>query len=904
MRHDFGSDVDKLPFVGREDAKRRFDLSVNSPSISWRKVLVFWGVGGIGKSWLRKEMAKTRAKGESGGLRIPYALYEIEAREFPAMNIHLPLIKFAADLKKFGIRFPKFESFINAYGGEIDTSLPISQTNKLLLAFFAMFLTAVGTYYSSLLKQPFTAYPFFALFGWLTTLGLGIILLAKKFSVIERIARWLGGSIYEEELRKGRKSDGGQSETMLKAFFDDLDVYFLKAQKRREIRRKIAEKWLRKKPEYVPSCQLVLFLDATHYDEKRPVITFEDGVPDCLHDLVTECVRRNILLVVSLRDELRRMPSLSNDQKNYFEEYEIKGITPDEARYYLNHASISSDLQEDIIACCDQEDFKIESKRPLCHPETLKWCRHLAKTESKEFFRSLRQELPLNRRKKLISRFLWLIQDKQIESWLRYLSLTPRFDEGAAKVVAIHLFGHDKGKEGWPSLISTSLLSEVANSGTPFYRMNSVLQTMLRSDVEVVAEKEDQLNLHRTLYRYWKGKSKRLAFYHQWWSAPEIALKEWQENFNVAMKQGHVILVQDYLSLWNDLDWDDSESGLIDVSLWVRAHLILGVALAEFGFAQSQGLLPILDKSFELDKAVIHFQHIIKIADEINDVKFSGKSHYYLAEIYDIYYASSKMSLSMSIIHQMEIHARKALVYFQSSQYDNTIWPIIGQKDVSNAIARLHWILGYALQNSEEESIEHLEYASQYFMGNTFSSEFLQIQDLIATNYINLTFKSEDRNQCEIYAQRAASICDDALDLISDKKAEYFLKEIGRLQRSAGKANIEWAYASSEEETKYNQSIIAIEHFKNSLVSLRQFQGEKEKLVCAEAQFGLGTAYWYLAKQDSIYYKESYKFFAASEPALRNLGAEEEANKAASNRLRAGRAMRLHEPKNPNSKGS
>ena len=491
-------------FTDRENFTEAFHNCVNAPVGQPGRVLVFFGVGGIGKTTLAREFC---ADLQSFDPPVPHAIVDIETLRDKTHADGETLIRFRTHLEKeFRVGFPRFDLCLAVLtareGGDPE---PLIRVNPLLRGVldFALSLASVPRPGAGLVEQ-----------------------LVHKFK-LENWVRLAGGTQDVLHLRRceGRELAG----ELMKRFAEDL---------RNNLPARAGK-----------TCRGVLFLDTYErlWSDREAVASAQARQTDeWVRSLADYCLAVGVLLVIHGRD---RLPWGDADPawETHLEQHLLGGLSYPDAQSFLARCGVGPEtereatvLQDAIIHCCNLEARK--DADPSCHPLYLALCAEIVlntkKAEGAEPTSDFFQGIPSKEiASKLAARFLLSLHHRAMPRWVEELSLTPRFDEEAA----LALDGgrqHQNGRSGWEELKHFSFVEPEASG---FYHLHKTMRDVLRARVEEGRKKV----VHSWFAAHWGARDRpALAWFHRWSLDPEDRLNEWKRLHDSALNEQNMAVAR------------------------------------------------------------------------------------------------------------------------------------------------------------------------------------------------------------------------------------------------------------------------------------------------------------------------------------------------------------------------
>ena len=536
--------------------------------------MVFYGVGGVGKSALLRRLESRLPQG------FPRALIDIQAVGDKTRAYREVLLKLRTDLgQSFHVAFPRFDLCLGVMlareGGDPP---PLVKVNPVLgdafkfisgLAMLIPGLWSLGVPLAeSVVRGSLRLFP-------------GLQDAIRRAGGLDEVIKLRGRVVQDDPTLPG---------DLIRRFAQDLGEHL---------------------PSRPGACRAVLFLDtyetlwagreaggATH--TRRLDWWVRDLVQFCLHPRV------GVLPVVFGRDRVR-WEEERPEWSGLLDQYALAGLSADDAQTFLARCGLgrpqgepSSPLQHAIIRCCDTE----RGPETRCHPLFLALCAEIAlnlvRAGNPEPPPALFTGIPTPElAAELATRFLSSLHNEALQSWVVELSLTPRFDEAAALALDAARQYYN-GRAGWEQLKRFSFVWQQTDG---FWRLHKTMRDILR-----VRAGSRAPSVHDWFLTYWTERSEpSLAWFHRWTLDPEAALGEWQTQQAAALKHLRIGEAREQLSRWADVALDDGDRRVMGDALWATTHWRLGTALSD---------TPNAPRRDALSAAIAHFNAALDVYDQ------------------------------------------------------------------------------------------------------------------------------------------------------------------------------------------------------------------------------------------------------------------------------------------------
>lgn len=505
-------------FTNREGERAIFDRLLAVPAGARLPLVMFYGVGGVGKSWLIR-----KARLEWLPETLPSARLDYDP-SVGARYQHDSAAALAEIRRQLKVACPRFD-----------------------LA-YAMMRHKQGAGDEPLLKSDGAAGT-----AWeLVTEGLS----AATSSIpggnfIVWAVKKVGGAIHK------RLKESGLDELL--SGDGDQEFFELRRMDPQELHATLPERLARDLKEKLPTpagqaCQAVVFLDtfealAVGILSESQQYEREKWIGDLYAGL------SNVLLIVAGRDRLT-WEEFDADWHNpaNLEQHLLGGLSEHDARQFLERCGITAaPLQQALLAASThRKGTRRGSRAASYHPFSLGLCADTVVAERERGIETDPASFALSPGDagKLAQRFLKSLADAAHEVWIRYLALTPRFDETAARAAfsPVHNAAQDAA---WNGLMDYSFVvpAETPDWWTLHTRMQEAL---LSRQTGALAKQQAQWRDH------WQSRSQSstdefaaLAWYHHFQMDPVDALEKWN-TLAVTARTAIPPRMTDHLRL---LDW-------------------------------------------------------------------------------------------------------------------------------------------------------------------------------------------------------------------------------------------------------------------------------------------------------------------------------------------------------------
>jgi tetratricopeptide (TPR) repeat protein len=330
---------------------------------------------------------------------------------------------------------------------------------------------------------------------------------------------------------------------------------------------------------------------------------------------------------------------------SHLDQHLVGGLSEEDARHFLFKCEIgSTDLQNSILATSKESTGGY-------HCFSLGLCVDIVLNERKAGHEPTPDTLHFNPQEweKLARRFLKSLASDAERRWIERLALTPRFDEAAARKA----FSSEQSAAqdaAWEGLHEYSFVEHI--SGSQWSSIRAEMRSALKNQPSALERvKQD----HQAWKEYWSGRSKAvadeaagLAWYHSYCLDPSAAMDLWKELTESARKaiparmREHFSLLQwvEPLGLWegspaeapslfclgNELalaSWNVSSNqlkaiGCLEAVLRVRTEQEFPQdwAVIQINLGNAWWRVPTGDRSANLEKAIACYEAALRVRTE------------------------------------------------------------------------------------------------------------------------------------------------------------------------------------------------------------------------------------------------------------------------------------------------
>jgi tetratricopeptide (TPR) repeat protein len=570
-------------FTNREDLIHAFRRHLTARETEALRILVYWGVGGIGKTSLLGKLGEDLSAFQPP---FPHARFNLENVRDPSQAYREVLLPLRSDLEAgFGLRFPRFDLCWSVLmARETGEAVPLVRLPPALN----------------------DAYEFAAFYLPVPVDVLGRILdrHIRQSPTLEQLVRHAGGTDEVLALRqRALQDDPLLPGELIRRFAQDLEEGLPRRSGR--------------------GCRAVLFLDAyeTLWTGREAGASAQARLLDWwARELAAYCLGIGVLLVIGSRERLRWAEDDPDWEESALDQHLMGGLSAPDAQAFLAHCSIGpappeppAALQEAILQCSSEGAEREGTEREVrCHPFSLALCADIVvntrRTEGADPPPGLFAGIPTEKvARELADRFLKSLHSEETELWVEELSLTPRFDEQAALALRGGIDRHS-ALAGWRQLMRFSFVQPQPSwlGGEGFHRLHPTMRAALR--VRLQEDPGRTRALHRWYWEHWTGREQdTLAWFHRWALDPETTLAEWNDQHRAALDELRMPDARRLLAVWAEVPLDDPDRRAIGDELWARTHRFLGAALWK---------TPVAPRHAALSAAIEHCQAALQVYNE------------------------------------------------------------------------------------------------------------------------------------------------------------------------------------------------------------------------------------------------------------------------------------------------
>jgi tetratricopeptide (TPR) repeat protein len=457
-------------------------------------VVMFYGVGGAGKSWLLRQLRNELADDHPS---LPTALLDLEPRS-GGTAFHADSSRALAAIRQQfkTVTCPRFD-----------------------LA-YAWLRHREGNSDEPMLKGNGAAADAFEFVKAVSSAAVGIPGISHG---VKKVGEYLQKHVFR----------GSRLEKWFASFTGSEDFLSLRAADPQQIYPELARRLLADLAENLAlqvdhACRAVLFIDTFE--------TLSHGVHGRAQRHERESWVRDlhatdspVLLVLAGRDRLL-WEECDTDYADpaYLEQHLVGGLSAADARAFLRKCGTSSPLLLDAILRVSV-DTESESGRgePGYHPFSLGLCADAVASDraASRAVDPAAFDIPAGDLGRLAQRFLKSLPERTHEVWVRRLAFTPRFDEPAARAAFSPTPGAAQDA-AWQTLLGFSFVQDADEPG--WHTLHARMRDALTDGQGVASD-------HRFWQDYWRERSvsdidlaASLAWYHGWCLAPVEGWRDWE----------------------------------------------------------------------------------------------------------------------------------------------------------------------------------------------------------------------------------------------------------------------------------------------------------------------------------------------------------------------------------------
>jgi tetratricopeptide (TPR) repeat protein len=462
-------------FTDREEQQATFQRHLHS--ISEPQVLVFYGVGGTGKTWLLKKLREQVPDG------IPWAYLNFDVSDFGKRYVDDPVSAFQSIKQQLSVPTPRFD-------------LALAMLHK---------------------KQ-----------GHLTESGSAVPWLDVGSELVSGMLPGAGPILKMLSKSALSRLEGSQLEKLLASVTGNNMVIELRKMPDQEIECKLLNYLSEDLTESLPphlnkAVTCVIFLDTFEaVGAGFQNIEHKRSHEKWIQDLAAQCPFALVVIAGQNRLSWDEDP----DWAEHLDQHLVGGLSKDDARQFLTRCDITSASLQDCILSTSKESTG------GYHCFSLGLCSDIVVNERNAGREPEAESLQFNPQDwgKLARRFLKSLASDGERTWIDCLALTPRFDEAAARWA--HSSGHSSDQDAaWKNLHGYSFVERV--SGSEWFSIRAEMRAALRNQPSAQERVRED---HQRWTDYWSSRSEAvaddaagLAWYHSYFLDPSEAMEAWQK---------------------------------------------------------------------------------------------------------------------------------------------------------------------------------------------------------------------------------------------------------------------------------------------------------------------------------------------------------------------------------------
>jgi tetratricopeptide (TPR) repeat protein len=463
-------------FTDREGQQATFQRhlhSVNEP-----QVLVFYGVGGTGKTWLLKKLQEQVPDG------IPWAYLNFDVSDFGKRYVDDPVAAFQSIKQQLSVPTPRFDLALamlhhkQGHMTESGSGVPWMDVAGEILSDF---VPGAGPVLKMLSKSA---------------------LARLEGTPLEKLLRSHLGTDLVIELRK--MTDQEIHNELLKYLSEDLTASL--------------------PPHLNRAVTCVIFLDTFEaVGAGFQNIEHKRSHEKWIQDLAAQCP---FALVVIAGQNRLSWDEVDSAWASCLDQHLVGGLSEEDARHFLARCDITSASLQDCILSTSKESTG------GYHCFSLGLCSDIVANERNAGREPEAESLRFNPQDwdKLARRFLKSLASDSERTWIENLALTPRFDEAAARWAYCSERSAAQ-TAAWKNLHGYSFVERLP--GSDWSSIRAEMRTALRNQPSAQERVRED---HQRWRDYWSIRSKSavdvaasLAWYHSYSLDPSEAMNAWQK---------------------------------------------------------------------------------------------------------------------------------------------------------------------------------------------------------------------------------------------------------------------------------------------------------------------------------------------------------------------------------------
>jgi tetratricopeptide (TPR) repeat protein len=581
-------------FIGREPERRIFSryLALEVGAVPRLPVLMFFGIGGTGKTWLLKKLQK-----EISGPFSTVPCVRVDFTKEGASNLlreDLSAVLSVVRMIAKNDPCPRFDiayAYLRVLRGVADKSKLVKKGKK-----------TAWDVTREVLKTGLSATPHGKMSGFAWTIAEKLYPLLPETEFTTRIVKLLEQD-YED--LKAKTIDEVEASLVSRLASDLKEAESLYLHPFRAVNGVVFMDTMEALDD--PSASPSALIAGTQY----------------LRDLIAY-LNRSILFVLAGQNRLRWSEFHQDwEDPRWLEQYSLGGLSESESREYLTANGISSEqVQKTVLDVCLHDEI-------FYHPKHLGMLTDLAWVETnlngKALTAGLFEELPGGDWNSLVLCFFRSIESRADADWIKKLAITPEFDEGAAR--AAYSSSPSQAQDtAWEILRMFSFISN-GHFGSEWYTVQSAVRRAIHENSLVKAE--GLRKMHEWWNQYWSARLEatveyELAWHHLYMISPQQALPLWAAIANRALWSfpPNTIVHAEVVSWWDTID-------LLSKRLWSDSDM-------QAAFLSSAGLrrMAVGDRGANLRKAIALNERCFSVIRPEHGAGLLAENHIALAESY------------------------------------------------------------------------------------------------------------------------------------------------------------------------------------------------------------------------------------------------------------------------------
>jgi tetratricopeptide (TPR) repeat protein len=702
-------------FTNRQDEIGRFSSQITAPLAGEHcclPVLNFWGIGGIGKTFLINHLSLILEKTTPA---IPSARFDLKNAGDPSVAYRSVLLSLRANFEnRFGIKFQNFDLCLAALlvreGATRAPIAPVAPGLEKTLR-FVMALSDICTQFPALtLSYQFAQTIIPRALDRVPTLKNEI----RKSGRIAEI---------DNLLKRAFRDDDTLADELIRCFALDLRDGIKSSDR---------------------LCRAVVFLDTYEdlWSNQEPTGSYRaKSVSWWVERLSEYCIGANVLIVITGREPVAwRADNPQSWPDETLIQHKITGLTNKDAQTLLSKFEIGeaiskqTPLQKAIIDCCAETLLQGERIQKY-HPLYLSLCVDIVLNERKfngvdpspqQFLGIPSESVAVT----LSGLFLKSLHSAAREAWVKALSITPRFSNEVALAIDKYLQLHN-GMAGWNQIVQFSFveLSQADDS----YSLHRIMRDAIRS----LIPKGTAHELHKWFEGFYADHNEpSLEWYHYWMQEPQAAIEKWSQQYEHAMRTLDIVGAQRLVSVWSEISIDPTDRRSIGDTIWAETH---GMA------ANALQYTPTIPRNDSILAAIERYAAILQVFTETEHAEEWAKTHHNLGIAYsNLSLGNKRENLENSIRHL------NAALHVRTENSSPRAWA-----ETQSALGVVHRMMhDIGKPASLEKALECHQAALRHFSKEELPEQWAMTQNNLGTAYYSLSkLASQDQATLRIQAR-------------------------------------------------------------------------------------------------------------------------------------------------------